>query len=131
MSAEYYLIQIEIPDLGVMNGKLMRSAAPLTVKHIWNLMQKGFITGRLRWFDGTKKDALYFDIGIKKGKEGRPSRNLHAHDIGYAFKIDSIVICTSDDPLPQDASKIGEISDNIELLDDVKNGMSIKIKLIK
>ncbi|HME55206.1 MAG TPA: hypothetical protein VKM55_23565 [Candidatus Lokiarchaeia archaeon] len=130
MSSEYYLIEIDIPDLGIMNGKMLRSAAPLTVKHIWQLMQKGFIAGKARWFDATKKDALYFEIGIKKGKEGRPGK-LHARDIGYAFKIDSIIFYASDQTIPYDASKIGEITDNFELFEDVKNGMSIKIKLSK
>jgi len=130
MSSEYYPIQIDIPDLGLANGKLLRSAAPLTVKHIWTLMQKGFIAGKARWFDAAKKDAIYFEIGIKKGKEGRPGK-LQARDIGYAFKIDSILFYASDQPIPYDASKIGEITDNFELLDAVKNGMSIKIKLTK
>jgi hypothetical protein len=131
MSGEYYAIQIEIPDLGIMRGKMLRSAAPLTVKHIWNLMQKGFITGKARWFDAAKKDAFYFDLNIKKGKEGRPSKEHHARDIGYAYKIDSILFYASDQhTVPYDASKIGEITENFELLDAVKNGMSIKIKLM-
>lgn len=129
MSSEYYPIEIEIPDLGIMNARLLRSAAPLTVKHIWQLMQQGFIAGRARWFDLEKKDVLYFEIGIRKGKEGRPGK-LHTRDIGYAFKIDSILLYASDQPV-QDAVKIGEITDNFELLENVKNGMSIKIKLSK
>ena len=130
MSSEFYPIEIEIPELGTASGKLLRSAAPLTVKHIWFLLQKGFIAGRARWVDAAMKDALYFEIGIKKGKEGRPGK-LHARDIGYAFKIDSIIFYASDQPIPHDASRIGEITDNFELLDAVKNGMSIKIKLTK
>ena len=131
MSSEYYPIQIDIPDLGIMNGKMLRSAAPITVKHILQLMQKGFIAGKARWFDPEKKDAVYFDIGIKKGKEGRPSSQFYAGDIVYAFKIDSIVFVATDQPIPYIAVKIGEITDNFELLDAVKNGMSIKIKLTK
>jgi len=130
MSSEYYLVTIEVPDVGVVNARLLRSAAPLTVKHIWQLLQQNFITGRARWNDPGKKDAIYFDIGIHKGKEGHPGK-LKSRDIGYCFKIDSVILYSSDQPIPFDAVKIGEIKENFELLDTVKNGMSIKIKLKK
>jgi len=120
---------VEIPDLGVANAKMLRSAAPLTVKTIYQLMQKqNFVTGRARWVDQAKKDAIYFEIGIRKGKEGQPGK-LHPRDIGYSFKIDSVILYVDDQPIPYDAVKIGEIKENFDMLRNVKNGMSIKIKL--
>ena len=131
MSSEYYSIQIEIPDVGIVNAWLLRSAAPLTVKHVWTLIQDNkFITGRARWVDAAKNDAIYFEIGIHKGKEGKPGK-LRPRDIGYSFKMDSVIIYVGDQPIPYDAVKIGEIKENFDILKNVKNGMSMKLKLVR
>jgi len=126
MSSEFYPILVEVPDLGITKAKLMRSAAPLTVKHIYQLLQVKPFASRARWNDPIKKDAFAFELGIQKGKEGKPGA-LHARDIGYSYKNDSIVICISDSNV--DAVKIGEIVEKFEILQNLKNGMSVKLKL--
>ena len=128
MSSEFYPILVEVPDLGIANAKLLRSAAPLTVKTIYQLIQAKPFASRARWNDPIKKDAFAFEIGIQKGKEGQPGK-LHARDVGYSYKSDSIVIFLSDSTV--DAVKIGEIKENFEIFQNLKNGMSIKLKLAK
>jgi hypothetical protein len=126
MSSEFYQVLLEVPDLCVAKAKMTRSAAPLTVKTIYQIMLAKTITSRARWNDAVKKDAFVFEIGIQKGKEGRPGK-LHAKDIGYSFKLDSIVIFVDESTV--EAVKIGEITENYELLKNFKNGMGVKFKL--
>ncbi|MEX2683551.1 MAG: hypothetical protein Q6373_018385 [Candidatus Sigynarchaeota archaeon] len=126
MSAEFYPIVIEVPDLGTCNARLQRSAAPLTVKAIYQLIQGKFFAGRGRWNDQVKKDAIVFEIGIQKGKEGKPGK-LRPGEIGYSFGIDSVVIQMGEATI--DAVKIGEVKDNLDMLRNLKNGMSVKLKL--
>jgi hypothetical protein len=128
MSAEFYPILIDVPDLGIASARLLRSAAPLTVKHIYQLMQATFITGRARWNDQSKKDAIVFEIGIHKGKEGKPGK-LHPADIGYSFPLDSVVLQVGEATI--DAVKVGEVKENFDMLKNLKNGMSVKLKLAK
>jgi hypothetical protein len=126
MSSEFYPILVEVPDLGIATAKLMRSAAPLTVKHIYQLLLVKPFLSRARWNDPIKKDAFSFELGIQKGKEGQPGK-LHTRDIGYSYKSDSIVIFISDSTV--DAVKIGEIKERFEIFQNLKNGMSVKLKL--
>ncbi|NMC07634.1 MAG: hypothetical protein GYA24_20640 [Candidatus Lokiarchaeota archaeon] len=126
MSSEYYPVTLEVPDLGTAKAKLMRSAAPLTVKHIYQLLQAKPFASRARWNDPEKKEAFVFEIGIQKGKEGKPGP-LHARDIGYSYRTDSIAVFLADASL--EAVKIGEIVENLDLLRNFKNGMSVKLKL--
>ena len=128
MSSEFYPIIVEVPDLGIANAKLMRSAAPLTVKAIYQLMQVKFITGRARWNDQAMKDSIVFEIGIRKGKEGQPGK-LHPGDIGYSFKLDSVVLQVGEATV--DAVRIGEVKENYDMLKNLRNGMSVKLKLAK
>ncbi len=128
MSAEFYPIVIDVPDLGIANARLQRSAAPLSVKAIYQLMQGKFFAGRARWNDQTKKDAIVFEIGIQKGKEGKPGK-LRPGEIGYSYGIDSVVIQIGEATI--DAVRIGEVRENLDMLKNLKNGMSVKLKLAK
>ncbi len=128
MSAEFYPILIDVPDLGIASARLMRSAAPLTVKAIYQLMQGRFFAGRARWNDQAKKDAIVFEIGIQKGKEGQPGK-LRPGEIGYSFWLDSVVLQVGEATV--DAVRIGEVKENLEMLKNLKNGMSVKLKLAK
>ncbi|MFX0103829.1 MAG: hypothetical protein ACFFCS_29975 [Candidatus Hodarchaeota archaeon] len=131
MSSEFYEITIDLVDLGQCSAILLRGGAPLTIQMIFKKMQDKFIAGRARWVDFTKKDAFYFDIGIKRGKEGQFSK-LKQHEMGYSYKLDSIIISLADDAeIPYDVVKIGEIKDNFEILGDLKNGTSVKMKLME
>ncbi len=128
MSAEFYPIVIDVPDLGTASARLQRSTAPLTVKAIYQLMQGKFFAGRARWNDQAKKDAIVFEIGIQKGREGQPGK-LRQGEIGYSFRLDSVILQVGEATV--DAVKIGDIKENFDMLKNLKNGMSVKLKLVK
>ena len=129
MAVEFYDIELELLDIGKVNAILLRGGAPLTIQMIFKKMQEKFIAGRARWVDFTKKDAFYFDVGVKRGKEGQFSE-LQKHDMGYSYKLDSIIVSLADDAeIPYDVVKIGEIKDNFEIIGELKNGTSVKMKL--
>ncbi|MBN2151487.1 MAG: hypothetical protein JW839_08580 [Candidatus Lokiarchaeota archaeon] len=117
-----------MPDLGTAGARLQRSAAPLTVKAIYQLMQGKFIAGRARWNDQANKDAIVFEIGIQKGKEGQPGK-LRPGEIGYSFRLDSVVLQVGESTV--DAVRIGEVKENLDMFKNLKNGMSVKLKLVK
>jgi hypothetical protein len=132
-TAEYYKVEIEVPDLG---GKaiahLNRANLPLTMYTLYKyLLDNKFITGRARWQDPEKKDALYFDVRLHRGKEGQPG-TLQRGELGYSYKMDSIYIALADQPsLPVDTAKLGEVIEGIELFENARNGASVKMKLAK
>ncbi len=130
--ADHYQISIEIPDLGTqLKAQLSRGVLPLTIQVMHKAMQERFINGRIRWIDESKKDAFYFDIGMKKGKEGQATK-LKKGELGYSYKIDAVVICLDDAAtIPFEVAKLGDITDNINVLKSAKNGVSIKLKLLK
>nr|MDO8118336.1 hypothetical protein [Candidatus Sigynarchaeota archaeon] len=129
--AEYYLIDVEVPDVGKVKAHLNRGVMPLTIQVMHKAMQDRFINGRIRWIDDSKKDAFYFDIGMKKGKEGQPTK-LKKGEMGYSYKIDAVVVCLDDAAtIPFEVAKLGELLENINLLKSAKNGSSIKLKLVK
>ncbi|MHA1369852.1 MAG: hypothetical protein ACTSWN_10360 [Promethearchaeota archaeon] len=126
---EYYDIIIEAVEVGTATGILTRGSAPLTIQAIYKSMASKYVFGRARWFDFTKKDAFYFDIDMKKGREG-VFKPLAKGDIGYAYRLDSIVIALENNAeIPYDAVKIGEVTENLEMFKQIKNGTSIKMKL--
>nr|MDO8085368.1 hypothetical protein [Candidatus Sigynarchaeum springense] len=128
MSVEFYPIVIDVPDLGIASARLQRSAAPLTVKAIYQLIQGKPFASRARWNDQAKQDAIVFEIGIQKGKEGKPGK-LRPNEIGYSFGIDSVIVQVGEATI--DAVRIGEIKENLDMFKNLKNGMSIKLKLSK
>lgn len=131
MSVEFYSIELELLDIGKVNATLLRGSAPLTIQMIHKKMQGKFIAGRARWVDFTKKDAFYFDVSVKRGKEGQFTE-LKQHEMGYSYKLDSIIVSLAEDAeIPYDVVKIGEIKDNFEILGELKNGTSVKMKLLE
>ena len=129
-SAEYYLAEIEAIDTAKAKVHLLRSPAPLTMQTMFKAMKGRFLAGRARWVDFSKQDAFYFDINIKRGKEGQPSK-LERGDIGYSYKLDSIIVCLADDAeIPYESVKIGEMQENIKEFKSLKNGTSIKLQLL-
>lgn len=130
MPEEYYLITLEAIDKGLLSGALLRATAPLTIQAMYKKMREKFIAGRARWFDFTNKSALYFDINIKRGKEGKPTQ-LKAKELGYIYKLDSVVLAFEDDPeIPYEVMKIGVITDELDAFKDITNGTSVKMKLM-
>ncbi|MHA1791568.1 MAG: hypothetical protein ACTSVI_02920 [Promethearchaeota archaeon] len=131
MSVETYDIMLEFVDLGKVNGLLERASAPLTIQTIYKKLLEKFISGRVRWIDFTKKDAFYFDINIQKGKEGQPAE-LKKNELGYIYKLDSVVVALEDDPeIPYFVVKIGRIIDEPDIFKNLRNGLSVKMKLRK
>lgn len=128
-TAEYYLGVLEAIDTCKAQVHLLRSAAPLTMQAMYKAMLDKFLSGRCHWLDPGKKEAFYFEINVKRGKEGQPVK-LERGEIGYSYKIDSIIVCVaSNATIPYDTVKIGEIKENIDGFKAVKNGTSIKLML--
>lgn len=130
-TVEYYPVEMEAIDLGKVDVHLLRSTLPLTIQTLYKRLANKFVAGRAHWVDFTKKDAFYFDVQAKRGKEGQATE-LKKNEIGYSYPIDSIIVVLSDNAeIPYYVVKIGEIIGDASVLKDLKNGTSIKMKLKK
>jgi hypothetical protein len=124
MSVSRYPIRIIVDGVGEAKGELARIYAPRTVETI---VQKLPIEGRTSLW----KDAeVYFNVPIKVGSE-KPSKEVRRGTIAY-WPLGSAICIFYKDLVPYSAvNVIGRIIEGIEIFKQVKNGLRIRIELIK
>lgn len=122
MSAGQSRIQIKVTIRGVgeTTGEFIKVRAPLTVGAIEKMMP---LNGRLHAQDG----GYSFIIDIRRGTE-KAVREVKAGTIAYWPMQDSIIIYNKDSRTYSPVNKIGEITGNLELFNDLKSGTRISIE---
>lgn len=125
MVLEGYKIKIELVQIGVAEGELIRIHSPITIER---LVKKLPLTGSGRFFIGSKT-LFMIPVGIKKGAE-RPTNDVKKGDIVYEQSSDSIIICLANEKTRMKVSKIGRITKGLELFSKINRSNGVKISII-
>ena len=115
-------IRIRVADLGDVNGEFVRFLAPLTVE---TLIRRLPLEGRVH----TTAGGYSFIIGIKRGEE-KSVREVRAGTIAYWPMGDALCIFHSDVSTYSPVNRVGQVTENLELIGRIASGASIRIERI-
>jgi len=115
-------IKIIIEGIGEATGEFIKIRAPLTVGAIVKMMP---LRGRLH----AQGEGYSFILGIQRGTE-KAVKEVKAGTIAYWPMQDAIIIYNKDTKPYSPVNKVGEITSNLELFNELKSGTRIKIEKI-
>lgn len=117
-------IKIDLFGIGTLKGELLRVYAPLSADAILNKLP---IVLRGRFSFGSKAYWTLPGIEIYKGHNPKSVKSVEKGEIIYNPKTDELLIILENIELPNKVNKIGQVSDNLEVLLNAKNGLNTKI----
>jgi hypothetical protein len=117
-------IKIDLFGVGTLKGELLRVYAPLSADAILNKLP---IVLRGRFSFGSKAYWTLPGIEIYKGHNPKSVKNVEKGEIFYNPKTDELLIILENIELPNKVNKIGQVTDNLEVLLNAKNGLNTKI----
>ncbi len=115
-------IKVIIEGIGEATGEFIKIRAPLTVGAIVKMMP---LRGRLH----AQGEGYSFILGIQRGTE-KAVKEVKAGTIAYWPMQDAIIIYNKDTKPYSPVNKVGEITSNLELFNELKSGTRIKIEKI-
>jgi hypothetical protein len=115
-------VRIVVEGVGEAKGELVRVLAPLTVGAILSLIP---LRGRAHVRGG----GLSMILGIRRGAE-KAVGSVKAGDIVYWPMQDSLIVYFQDSKPYGPVNKVGTISENLELFQNLKSGVRIRIEKI-
>jgi len=115
-------IKVIIEGIGEATGEFIKIRAPLTVGAIVKMMP---LRGRLH----AQGEGYSFILGIQRGTE-KAVKEVKAGTIAYWPMQDAIIIYNKDTKPYSPVNKIGEITSNLELFNELKSGTRIKIEKV-
>jgi len=115
-------IKVIIEGIGEATGEFIKIRAPLTVGAIVKMMP---LRGRLH----AQGEGYSFILGIQRGTE-KAVKEVKAGTIAYWPMQDAIIIYNKDTKPYSPVNKVGEITSNLELFNELKSGTKIKIEKI-
>ncbi|MFX0141173.1 MAG: hypothetical protein ACFFDN_46470 [Candidatus Hodarchaeota archaeon] len=117
-------IKIELFGIGRIEGNIIRHIAPLTADAIIDKLP--FVL-RGRFSFGSKKYWTLPGVEIFKGSNPKSTINVEKGDILYNPKTDELLIAIDEIEMPNKVNKIGEVTSNLDILLQAKNGLNTKI----
>ena len=112
-------IKFDIEDFGSADGELIRFSAPRTVENILKAMP---IDGMVSKFSG----YIYFLTQVKLGKE-KAKTDITKGDITYWPLGSAICIFYGSSKPYSPMNRIGHITNNLEIFENIKVGKRIKM----
>ena len=127
------LFEISFSFIGtgkVVKGEIQRNKCPQTFEAIRDKTRdKGFFTVRSRGNIGSKRTYWMALIGLRKGGEKDRYKNIKNGDIVYCPRQDALFLILDNPKLNYPAFYIGKITEGIEALTSLQNGVMCKITL--
>ena len=115
-------VKLVVEGVGEAKGEFVRVLAPLTVGAILGKLP---LKGRAHVRGG----GLSMILGIRRGAE-KAVGSVKAGDIAYWPMQDSLVVYFQDSKPYGPVNKVGTVSENLELFQDIKGGARIRIEKI-
>ena len=115
-------VKLVVEGVGEAKGELVRILAPLTVGAILGKLP---LKGRAHVRGG----GLSMILGIRRGAE-KAVRSVQAGDIVYWPMQDSLVVYFQNSKPYGPVNKVGNVSENLEIFQDLKMGARIRIEKI-
>lgn len=114
----------------VVKGEIQRNKCPQTFEAIRDkTREKGFFTVRSRGNIGSPKTYWMILVGIRKGGEKNQYKDLKTGDIVYCPRQDAIFLILNNPKINYPVYYIGKITEGIEVLSTLQNGVMTKIEL--
>ena len=114
----------------VMKGEIQRNKCPQTFEAIRDkTREKGFFTVRSRGNIGSKRTYWMALISLRKGGEKDQYKNMKNGDIVYCPRQDALFLILNNPRIQYLVYYIGKITEGIENLSTLQNGVMCKIEL--
>ncbi|MHA1510438.1 MAG: hypothetical protein ACTSRX_01815 [Promethearchaeota archaeon] len=127
------LFEISFSFIGtekVVKGEIQRNKCPQTFEAIRDkTREKGFFTVRSRGNIGSKRTYWMVLINLRKGGEKDQYKNFQTGDIVYCPRQDALFLILDNPKINYPAYYIGKITDGIDDLSSLQNGVMCKIEL--
>ncbi|MHA1563007.1 MAG: hypothetical protein ACTSPA_12885, partial [Promethearchaeota archaeon] len=127
------LFEISFSFIGtekVVKGEIQRNKCPQTFEAIRDkTREKGFFTVRSRGNIGSKRTYWMILINLRKGGEKDQYKNYKTGDIVYCPRQDALFLILDNPKINYPAFYIGKITEGIENLSNLQNGVMCKIEL--
>ena len=121
-------INIQLYGIGILKAIMIRHIAPFTADAV---LDKLPIILRGRFSFKSKRYWTIPDVKIFKGLNQSATKELIKGDIVYNPKTDEIMIILDSQVFPNKVNKIGEVLNNLDLVQKAINGLNTKIFKIK
>lgn len=114
----------------VVKGEIQRNNCPQTFEAIRDkTREKGFFTVRSRGNIGSKRTYWMALISLRRGGEKNQYKDMKNGDIVYCPRQDALFLILDNPKLNYPAYYIGKITEGIENLSNLQNGVMCKIEL--
>ena len=127
------LFEISFSFIGtekVVKGEIQRNKCPQTFEAIRDkTREKGFFTVRSRGNIGSKRTYWMILINLRKGGEKDQYKNFQTGDIVYCPRQDALFLILDNPKINYPAFYIGKITEGIDVLASLQNGVMCKIEL--
>ena len=121
-------IKINLFGIGSVSANIIRHYAPLSADAILNKMPFA-LKGRFNF--GTKTYWTLPGLELYKGHNSKSIKIVEKGDIIYNPKSDELTILIESTEMPNKVNKIGEVTENIELFLQARNGLGTKLSRVK
>jgi hypothetical protein len=123
MSEAKIPIQLKLFGVGNLEGVVLRHISPICADAFLRKMPF-VLRGRFKF--GSKDCWILPGLGIRKGANQKAKKDANKSEIFYNPKSDELLIIIKEQKLPNKMNKLGEITSNLEVLKEARNGLSIK-----
>ncbi|MHA1856143.1 MAG: hypothetical protein ACTSYY_08850 [Promethearchaeota archaeon] len=113
----------------VVKGEIQRNKCPQTFEAIRDKTREKGFTVRSRGNIGSPKTYWMILVGIRKGGEKNQYKDLKTGDIVYCPRQDAIFLILNNPKINYPVYYIGKITEGIEVLSTLQNGVMTKIEL--
>ncbi len=111
-------------------GEIQRNNCPQTFEAIKDKTRdKGFFTVRSRGNIGSPRTYWMILLGLRRGGEKDQYKNYKTGDIVYCPRQDALFLILDNPKINYPAFYIGKITDGIDELSSLQNGVMCKIEL--
>lgn len=123
MSEAKIPIQLKLFGVGTLEGVVFRHISPICADAL--LAKIPFVLrGRFKF--GSKDSWILPGVDIRKGTNQKAQKDAQKRDILYNPKSDELIIILASKMMPNKMNKIGEITSNLDVLKEARNGLSMK-----
>ncbi|MFO8020607.1 MAG: hypothetical protein R6U96_18435 [Promethearchaeia archaeon] len=124
MSEAKIPIEFKLFGVGELKGVFLRHLSPICADA---LLRKMPFVLRGRFHFGSKDFWILPGLGIKKGVNQKAKKDTEKGDIFYNPKSDELIIILEAKQMQNKMNKLGEITSNLDILKEARNGLSMKI----
>ena len=117
-------IKIELFGIGILDGYIIRHLSPFSADAI---LRKLPLILRGRFNFGGKKYWTLPGVKIFKGTNSKSIKTVNKGNIVYNPKSDELILMIEDHAMSNKVNKLGEISNNLQVLLKARNGLTTKI----